>query len=93
MVEPEIFHHRFELPLAVDSTVHFRHGELGDDAIRALDFCELIVGAVEILVAGRQHLCQRVLALLLHFFLVLVLRHALALYCLSRGRKLVEELR
>ena len=79
--------------MAVDGAVHFRHREIGDDAIRPLNFGELIVGAVKIFVPGRQHLCQRVLALLLHFFLVLVLRHALALYGLARWRKLVEELR
>ncbi len=92
MIEPEIFHHCFELPLAVDRAVHFRHGELGDDAIWSLDFCELIVGAVKIFVSRREHLRQRVLALLLHFFLIFVLRHAFALHDLPWRRKFVEKL-
>src|SRR6185437_13755705 len=38
VIEPEIFHHRLELTIAINRAVELAHGEFGDDSAGALHF-------------------------------------------------------
>ena len=91
VIEPEIFHHSFELALAVHGAVNLGHGKLGNDSAGTLDFRELFLCLIEISVATFRHLRHRRAALLLHLLRVFLLRLARFLGRLRGRRILVEE--
>ena len=71
MVEPEVFHHRFELAVAINGAVELGHRKFGEDSIGALHFGELFLRFVQVGIAGFDHLGQRVL--LFYFLLIFIL--------------------